>query len=165
MTTTASPISPAEAITLQRELRALTDRFELEALVNRLGRWLDDGRDARQARELLTEQIALDTPGGIAEGIDAVVAQARRNHTVPTQHLITNPLIERDGDRAEITANLLVVFADGELVAAGPRAVELPTFGRALGERYRFEAVRTGDGWRLARIEVAARWLAGSIPA
>lgn len=151
--------SPAAA------LATLTDRVELEALVSRLGRWLDDGGDAQQGRELFVERIALDTPGGIAEGVDAVVAQARRNHTVPTQHLITNQLIELDGDRAQITANLLVVFADGEQVAVGPRATELPTFGRALGERYRFEAVRTGDDWRLARIEVTAHWLAGSIPA
>lgn len=150
---------------LDAGLTALTDRIELETLVSRLGRWLDDGQDAHQARELLTAQVTVSTLGGTAEGIDAVVAQASRNHAVTTQHLITNPLIELDGDRAEITANLLVVFADGEAVAVGPRAVELPTLGRALGERYRFEAARTGDGWRLARIEIDARWLAGSIPA
>jgi hypothetical protein len=150
---------------LDTALAALTDRVELETLVSRLGRWLDDGQDAQRGRELLTEQVTVSTLGGTAEGIDAVVAQASRNHAATTQHLITNPLIELDGDRAEITANLLVVFADGEAVAVGPRAVELPTLGRALGERYRFEAVRTGDGWRLARIEIAARWLAGSIPA
>lgn len=150
---------------LDTGLTALTDRIELETLVSRLGRWLDDGQDAQQARELLTAQVTVSTLGGTAEGIDAVVAQASRNHAVTTQHLITNPLIELDGDRAEITANLLVVFADGEAVAVGPRAVELPTLGRALGERYRFEAARTGDGWRLARIEIDARWLAGSIPA
>ncbi|HST40788.1 MAG TPA: nuclear transport factor 2 family protein [Conexibacter sp.] len=149
---------------LDTALAALTDRVELETLVSRLGRWLDDGQDAQQARELLSEQVTVSTLGGTAAGIDAVVAQARRNHAVTTQHLITNPLIELAGDRAEITANLLVVFADGEPIAVGPRAVELPTLGRALGERYRFEAVRTGDGWRLARIEIEARWLAGSIP-
>lgn len=145
-------------------LAALTDRIELETLVSRLGRWLDSGQDAQQARMLLTEHVTVRTLGGSAEGIAAVVAQASRNHAATTQHLITNPLIELDGDRAEITANLLVVFADGEAVAVGPRAVELPTLGRALGERYHFEAVRTGDGWRLARIEVDARWLAGSRP-
>lgn len=146
------------------ELRTLTDRFELEQLVGRLGRFIDQHR-VEEAPELFADDVTVSTLGGTAEGIDAVVAQAGRNHTVTTQHLITNVLIELDGGAATIEANLLVVFADGAPAPVGPNRVELPTFGRALGERYRFEAVRSAAGWRLRRVEIAALWhaVAGAV--
>jgi len=121
------------------------DRRALEALVGRLGRWLDDGAPAAAARSLFTPDVVVRTAGGRAEGLDAVVAQAARNHRVPTQHLIANPLVALDGDRATIDANLLVAFARAE-------GTEL------LGERYALEARRTGDGWRLARVAATPVW-------
>lgn len=163
MTTTASP-SPSRPIAAADALAALGDQFELDRLVSRLGRWLDGGQDADGARELFAEGIEVSTLGGTARGVDAVVAQARRNHGAVTQHLISDRLVDVDGDGATVTANLLVVFADGAPVAVGPRAVELPTVGRALGERYRLEAIRTDGGWRLSRIEIEPLWLAGSPP-
>ncbi len=105
---------------------------------------------------LFADDVVLSTPGGEAEGREAVVAQARRNHQVPTQHLITNLVSEVTGDHAEMSANLLVVFADGPPAPVGPRRVELPTAGLTLGERYSFEAHRGAAGWRLTRIAVKA---------
>ena len=141
-------------------LRTLGDRIELELLVSGLGRFLDE-LDVERAPGLLAEEIALSTPGGEAEGRDAVVAQAVRNHQVPTQHLITNLVSGIAGDRAEMTANLLVVFADGPAARIGPQRRELPTAGLVLGERYRFEARRSAGGWRLTRIAVDPVWAAG----
>ncbi len=138
----------------------LGDLIELELLVSGLGRFLDE-LDAAQEPALFADDVVLSTPGGEAEGREAVVAQARRNHQVPTQHLITNLVSEVDGDRARMSANLLVVFADGPPATVGPRRVELPTAGLTLGERYRFEARRGGDGWRLTRVEVEAIWASG----
>lgn len=126
-------------------LAALADRLELEALVSRLGRWLDAGGEPAAAPSLFTPDVAVRTPGGRAEGIDAVVAQGVRNHAVPTQHLITNPLIALAGDRATISANLLAAFARED----GPELI---------GERYALEAVRTARGWRLSRVEVTPVW-------
>ena len=134
------------------QLRELTDRAEITQLVARLGRFLDERR-FDTAREVFVEQIAVDTPGGTAQGIDAVVAQASRNHDVDrTQHVITDVLIDLDpaGDRATVAANLTVVFV--------PDAAT-PARHRTLGERYAFEAVRTADGWRLARVEVTPVWV------
>ena len=119
----------------------MNDRQEITDLISRLGRWLDDKRfDA--ARSVLTEDVTVSTPGGQAEGIERVVAQASRNHQVPTQHLITNVLVDVDGDAATATANLLVTFA-GE---------------SQQGERYRFGVARTAEGWRLSSIEVTPIW-------
>jgi hypothetical protein len=121
----------------------MNDRQDITDLISRLGRWLDDKR-FDDARSVLTEDVTVSTPGGQAEGLERVVAQASRNHQVPTQHLITNVLVDIDGDTAEATANLLVTFAGDTLDQQG--------------ERYRFDAARTPDGWRLRRIEVTPIW-------
>ncbi|TDD91710.1 nuclear transport factor 2 family protein [Actinomadura rubrisoli] len=122
----------------------LSDRYELTDLVGRLGRWLDE-KQFDDARTVLTEDVEVRTAGGASRGVDVVAEQARRNHQVPTQHFITNPLIEVDGDRAAISANLLVVFAheDGR---------------RVLGEIYELEAARTADGWRISRVQARPIW-------
>ena len=87
----------------------------------------------------------MQTPGGVAEGIEQVAAQAARNHAVPTQHVITNVRVKLDGDRATAGANLVVTFAGERL--------------RTLGERYAFEARRTPEGWRLSSIRVEPVWV------
>ena len=121
----------------------MNDREQITDLISRLGRWLDD-KQFDDARSVLTEDVTVSTPGGQAEGLERVVAQASRNHQVPTQHLITNVLVDIDGDTAAATANLLVTFARDTLDQQG--------------ERYRFDAARTPDGWRLRRIEVTPIW-------
>jgi hypothetical protein len=122
-------------------LQQLHDRQAVTDLVSRLGLWLDGETTLEQARAILHDDVAIRTPGGTATGIDEVVAQARRNHEVPTQHLITNVLVDLDGERATAGANLLVTFQDA-----------------TLGERYAFEAANTTVGWRLTKIEVEPRW-------
>lgn len=136
-----------EVSRIGRELAELTDRVAIAQLVARLGRFLDEHR-FEEARDVFAEDVAVETPGGRSRGIEAVVAQASRNHAVPTQHRITDVLVDLDGDRATVAANLVVVFV--REAASDPR--------RTLGERYRFEAVRTPAGWRLSRVEVIPVW-------
>lgn len=122
----------------------MDDRTELSELISRLGRWLDD-KAPDEGRALFTADAEAHTLGGVARGVDDIVAQARKHHTVPTQHFITDPLFDVRDDRAAISANLFVVFVHED----GPRL---------LGERYELQAARTQDGWRIARVQTRLIW-------
>jgi SnoaL-like domain len=140
-------------------LTELADRDEIARLVHRLGACLDEAR-FDDLRTLFVDDAVARTPGGVAEGIDAVVAQASRNHSPDdgVQHLISGVLVDRDGDRATARANLVVVFArrDPDVALPTPFGPVAPT---ALGEVYRFTAARTPAGWRLTSVETQPVWV------
>jgi ketosteroid isomerase-like protein len=131
-------------------IETLIDRLEIERAISHLGRCLDE-RDFEGLRNLFTEDAAVTTPGGTAAGHDALVDQARRRHSDDDgiQHVITNLLVDQDGDHAAVRANLLVSFAH-----AGPD--DPAPF--LLGEVYRFELQRTGDGWRISSLASTPTW-------
>jgi 3-phenylpropionate/cinnamic acid dioxygenase small subunit len=146
-----------DASRVERQLAELTDRNEIIDLVYRLGAVLDDRR-FDEMRSLLVEDATVRTPGGAAEGREALIAQARRNHLPdePTQHVITNPLVELDGDRAKVRANLVVNFA---APAGGDESLPAAPRKYALGETYHFDVVRTSAGWRFANVETEPVWI------
>ena len=131
-------------------LEQLLDRQDIADLVTALGRCLDE-RDFEGLRDLFTADASATTPGGTSTGHDALVEQARRRHSSDQgiQHVITNLLIELDGDQARVRANLLVSFAK-----TGP--VDPQPF--LLGEVYRFELRRTDAGWRFTRLGSKPVW-------
>ncbi len=141
-------------------VQELLDRAEVTDLVYRLGACLDEGR-FDEMPSLFVEEATAQTPGGTAEGRDAVVAQAARNHrpTDHVQHVITNVLIERHGDEANVRANLVVHFAArGEAGGTTPA----PPVRFTLGEIYRFDVVRTPGGFRFRRVETVPLWMSGT---
>jgi hypothetical protein len=142
----------------QQQLQQLADRNEITDLVYRLGAFLDDRR-FDDMRSLLVEDATVRTPGGTAEGREAVVAQADRNHhsDEPTQHLITNVLVDLENDRAEVRANLVVNFA---APASSDQSLPAPPRKYTLGEIYHFDVVRTPNGWRFSQIEATPTWIA-----
>jgi len=152
MTEMIEATGAAEIARLASELRAIRDRQELAHLAARLGVLMDDKR-FDDLGSIYAEDATAATPGGTAQGVAGLIAQARRNHQgfARTQHVITNPLVELDGDRATVQANLVVTFVQRS------DALE-PHF--TLGARYRFEAKRTEQGWRFSRVEVTPVWRA-----
>ena len=140
-----------DATGLESQVTELVARNAITELVYRLGVALDDGR-FDELRSIFTEDSTASTPGGSVEGIDALIAQASRNHSRERRnhHVITNVLVDLDGERADVRANLVVTFARDAV----------PYF--TLGEVYRFDARRTPDGWRLSRVESTPVWTTGS---
>jgi hypothetical protein len=151
MTTAATTDQLAD---MQRTVRELVDRHELAELVHRLGTALDDGR-FEELRTIFVPDATARTPGGTAEGLDAMIAQAARNHSPDEhiQHVISDVLIDLDGDRASLRAKLVVTFSD----AAGS-----PGLHTWMGERYRFDAGRTAQGWRLTSVATSPVWAFGA---
>ncbi|MGO4614618.1 nuclear transport factor 2 family protein [Nocardia sp. 2YAB30] len=151
--------SPAAANDSAHELRDVLDRHQITALVDRLGRALDEGRFA-DLRAIYTSEATAKTPGGTADGRDALIAQASRNHTDDKriQHFISNVIIDLRGDTADVRANLIATFAP----AATSGSIPQPQY--TLGEIYRFDAVRTAEGWRLSRVETTPIWSTGTRP-
>ncbi|MEU4835570.1 nuclear transport factor 2 family protein [Streptosporangium sp. NPDC023615] len=139
-------------------LTDLTDRHALTDLVARLTRWLDDScaapaLDGEGLRAVYSEDATVRSPRGGARGVDAVLEYVRRT-TSPgehTQHFTTDVLVDLDGDRADVTANLLVyLFRPGQ----APH--------RTVGLRYAFTAARLPGGWRFTRAEITPAWFQGT---
>ena len=142
---------------LESTMKDLHDRRVVEDLVNRLGACLDGGRFDEMV-ELLDQDATARTPGGEAEGRDAVIAQARRNHRVENhiQHVITNVVVDLEGDHGRVRANHIAYFAPP---GSGDVA---PLVAYTLGGIYHLELVRHDDGWRITRIETEPVWSSGS---
>jgi hypothetical protein len=130
--------------------QTMSDRHHILDLIATLGRCLDE-RDFEVLRDLFTDDASVTTPGGTATGHDALVDQARRRHSQDAgiQHVITNQLVNIEGDRASVRANLLVSFARSGVSDPQPFL---------LGEVYRFELRRTDDGWRISGLGSTPVW-------
>lgn len=128
----------------------LRDRTDITDLVYRLYAAMDEHRFDDLAAFFIEDATAT-TPGGTARGREAVIAQATRNHANYThlQHLITNVLVDLDGDRAAVRANLVATFV---------RHGSQPEF--AIGGLLRLRAQRAPQGWLLAGIEITPVWRA-----
>ncbi|GIG20492.1 polyketide cyclase [Cellulomonas chitinilytica] len=135
-------------------LASLQDRLDHLDLVARLGACLDEHR-FDDLRALFTDDATVATPGGTADGVDAVVAQATRNHQgyAHLQHRLTDVLVELAGDTGAMRANLAARFATADLETV-----------LELGAVYRLATRRTAGGWRLARLEIVPLWRVGAAP-
>ena len=145
----------------------LLDRVTVTDLVSRLGLYLDEGRFDEMPL-LFTEDATASTPGGTARGRETIVALAQRNHRpeFARQHLSSNVIVELDGDRARVRANLVVQVAPPPSPDAPTQtpAALAPTLGFTLGEVYDIECVRTSDGWRFSRVDTVPVWMWGERP-
>ncbi|GAB1644490.1 hypothetical protein KRMM14A1259_49130 [Krasilnikovia sp. MM14-A1259] len=143
------PLDEKEIDDLRRRLGELSDRSAVTDLVARLGVWLD-GHGLDDPGTVFTADVTAVTPGGVQQGIDAVAAGARGQHSgyARLQHFTSNVLVDLDGDEASVRANLVAVFISG-----GDRPAT-----RVLVGHYRFGTRRTPQGWRIARLEVLPSW-------
>jgi hypothetical protein len=127
----------------------LADQLEVERTVWTLGRCLDEG-DFDGLRQIFTADATVTT-GETASGHDALVEQARRRHSADAgvQHIISNLIIDLDGNQATGRANLLASFAR---TGPGDPAPFL------VGEVYRFAYQRTPEGWRITSLISEPVW-------
>ena len=132
------------------DLQALLDHNALATLVYSVGRNLDLKR-FDEFGSIYTPDARAATPGGVANGLDAILTQLRRNHEgfEVSQHLFGDVHVAVTSDRADVGANAVVTLV--------PRANELD-INRQLGVYYSFDAARTSDGWRFTRVGITPLW-------
>ncbi|UDY34152.1 nuclear transport factor 2 family protein [Dermatobacter hominis] len=135
------------------DLADLADRLALQELISGLGTWLDGhGGDPSS---LYAPDVVASGPRHRIEGIDAVLARVGpgRDDGERSQHLHTDLVIALDGDRADITANQLVLaYREGEV----PH--------RTAGLRVTYGARRQAEGWRIASAHIDLQWIIGDLP-
>ncbi|MFQ6326041.1 nuclear transport factor 2 family protein [Nocardia sp. CWNU-33] len=76
------------------------------------------------------------------------------------RHYISNVQIDLAGDRAAVRANAVLAIVPTSTVDG--RLAPEPLFSS--GGAYRFDAVRTPEGWRFSRVETAPVWTTGTLP-
>jgi 3-phenylpropionate/cinnamic acid dioxygenase small subunit len=144
------------SVTTTTDLARLQDRADLADLLARQGMWLDD-QHFDEAAAIFTGDATVHTQSGQSQGLQALTAHAERIHAQfgAVQHVTSNVLIDLDGDRATVRANLVAIFVRDA-------AAQEPVL--RVGERYRFEAVRTPEGWRFSSVSLTPVWRSGELP-
>jgi hypothetical protein len=139
---------------LQIQIKELTDRAELIELIYRLGAALDEKRP-EDLRTIYTDQAVFEFSnkpdiGNLESAIDN--ARTMNKHFARTHHVITNPIVQLDGDTATVRANLIAthVYRDDE-----------PGLHYEAGIVYHFLSVRTAQGWRFSGVKLKQIWSNG----
>lgn len=125
------------------------DVRDVAAIQNLLNQYCHnaDYNPPERMREVFLADAVFEVPamGVRAEGVDEIIAffKASRESNANARHVISNSVIEGDGDEARANSYLQVIDLRGEL----PQIV---AFGR-----YRDVLRRSADGWRFALRSVA----------
>lgn len=150
---------------LRADLRRLRDERDIAAVFDRFAA-ATDMRAWEMLREIFTPDAVVDHTAAherdasydsVWRGLDELSDKIRRGterHAI-THHVITNPQIALDGDRATVVANMLQVHAD--IRPDGNQVAQLQQGW------YLTEMVRTHEGWRIRRLKPSL-WKALVVP-
>lgn len=137
---------------LEGRLRAMADRVELVALADRYFCLLDEQEfPAGWADSVFTENACLEFPGRLC-GDRTTIAEFLRHDAERydrTQRIGADHLVAVHGDTASLCWNSVETGA----FPAGDEDRYL-----SVGGRYRAEAARTPDGWRLTHLFLRLIW-------
>jgi 3-phenylpropionate/cinnamic acid dioxygenase small subunit len=114
------------------------DRDEIVQLLHRYNHALDGG-DSAAFSALFTADAVFSMPHEDIVGNAAITEWGK--HVAGTVHVVANPVVQLDGDRAEVRAYFLTL-----------QGVSISSTGT-----YRDDLTRTPDGWKFARREVTLR--------
>ncbi|GAA0429686.1 hypothetical protein Aca07nite_38190 [Actinoplanes capillaceus] len=138
---------------------AVMDRLDIIDVCTRMA-WHADQRDWAALKNVFADAVRLDYTG-LNGGEPAVLPPEQIADTWSrvlggfdaTHHLMTNHLVTVDGGTAVCTASFQATHR-----LANPFGAPLWT----LGGTYRFDLVRTDDGWRISGVVMTADWADGN---
>jgi 3-phenylpropionate/cinnamic acid dioxygenase small subunit len=132
----------------QSKLQALVDRAEIIEVFNRYASGVDL-RDRKLYRSCFTDEIELEILGGdprttaADEWVEQAITMLGSFET--TQHIITNHVIEIDGDEATGVAYLQAQHFN-------------PDSTWTVHGYYSNALVRSSEGWRIRKLKLTATW-------
>ncbi|MEV8536608.1 nuclear transport factor 2 family protein [Streptomyces sp. NPDC051211] len=139
---------------------------EVAALLNAYLIGLDDDFiDAGWAKGLFTDDVVIAfPPNARQEGIDGVPEFHRTSlkKFARHQHMGSPAVVEVDGDRAALRANVIATHVLHR-PADAPQDAAAPVF--QAGTFVKGEARRTPQGWRLSALSFEVVWTNGTAPA
>lgn len=131
------------------------DRLDVIDTCTRMA-WHTDHREWDELADVFADQVRLDYTslnGGEPVTLTPAQIAAVWQHTLgglnATQHLLGNHLVTVNGDTAVCTASFQATHRK-----PGAFGASLWT----LGGSYRFDLVRSGDGWRISGVVMTALW-------
>ena len=141
------------------QLQEVADRLAVQDTVTRMA-VLADRRDWQALTGIFADRVRVDytaltggAPSSVA-GADLVTAWAGAlGGYQATQHLVADHLVELDGDTAVATATFQATH-----YLPNPHGGPLWT----LGGTYRWELVRTQDGWKISAVAMTPQWAEGN---
>ena len=140
-------------------LQALLDREEVRETVYRYATGVDT-RDWELYRSIFADRVHVDFSSwngrpGAETSADEWVAGVKVLFTGldATQHVMSNPIVDLDGDRAVCT-----VYMKAEHFLYS----EAGDDSFAIGGYYRDTLVRTGAGWRIDGVTLTVTWRRGN---
>jgi len=151
----AAPLAQLDALAQRAEVGALLDRYLLSLDENRI--------DDAWSRSIFTADARVEFPVSHHEGVDGLATyhRAALAKFERTQHLNSGAVIDVDGDRATVRANLISTHVHRP-AAAPPGTDRAPLF--TTGTYVEGEARRTAHGWRFRRLSFRLVWVTGSPP-
>ncbi|HEU5158514.1 MAG TPA: nuclear transport factor 2 family protein [Streptosporangiaceae bacterium] len=136
------------------------DRLDVIETCTRFG-WHADQREWDRFAEVLTDVLYLDytalaggEPGDVKSADLIASWKELFGRLTTTQHLITNHLVDVDGDSAVCTAQFHAHHVAA--VAHGDQTM-------ILSGHYRFGLVRAGDGWQINSLVMTPTWSTGNL--
>jgi SnoaL-like domain len=135
-------------------VRELADRRAVTDLVLRLYLLLDEQR-YDELSTVYADDVELHFPSGHMIGLEAVTSMARKRSERydRMQHISTDIVVELDDDKARVRTNHLAFHVYD---------ADTPATHFDAGLVHRFDAIRTADGWRIARGTADVIWTAGN---
>ena len=144
---------------IESELATSAERKEVEDIVLRLGRMLDD-QDFAGLAELFAESVHIDYTslfGGEAQDVAVTdLLNGWRGDLAgvdSAQHIVIGPLAEITGDRATASANIMIVAKRSDSFGASTWSC---------GGRYELTLER-GQQWMITSFTLKAFWTDGNI--
>jgi uncharacterized protein (TIGR02246 family) len=134
-------------------LQTLLDERDIRALIR--GGWAAiDRKDWDTYANAFAADGVFEIMGQRRHGREEIVAGPARDlaHFAALQHVITNEIVEVDGDEAH---------GQWYAIAVHVPSAEEPDRHADVGLRYRFTARRTDEGWRLADVALEPLWTSG----